>query len=483
MDFKKKSRFVVKYQSFNWLFLLLLACFLAGCMSAAKSHQSKENFLNRVYLNEIKPELQKQEEARDIQIPVEKALELSAMQDENLNLIRLGWKKNRLDLKQTRSLLFPRIQLQVYNETYYSNTEKKIKDNIDGGLMLQYNFLNLLFQGGQISIKKAALQSSLIKGRIEIRNLFYRLLLLLMEIDYNLREVELGKKLLKYSKDGLTLSQKLAKEGRIHPRDTWTWNHTIYDAREGYEEAKNRLEFSQRKLKYLMGKSNRAKIEVLNKEKYIPQINPNDHLNHKLPDIISESWKKRMEVKLEGINLFMSEMKLVKSKLSWLNYFRISLGFGRFFIYRDDDRANVSLSTSIVLPIFDMGDAKRKRKKAEIDRDMSRTRITNLARNISREAREAVEKVRMLKSRAINIKKMAKQLEQQKQIIKRSIKMNRAEALDLYLARISYLNVRLQTIQACLAFNKAILQLKKIRGTLLSPLLEEKIINKMLGKK
>ena len=82
----------------------------------------------------------------------------------------------------------------------------------------------------------------------------------------------------------------------------------------------------------MLGKTNSGKIEVLNKKKFIPEINPNEYLLSKHTNVISEAWEKRMEVKLAEINLFVSEMNLVKSKLCWLNYFRISLGFGRFFI-------------------------------------------------------------------------------------------------------------------------------------------------------
>jgi len=472
-----------KWPTNTLVFFLLSVCFFSGCLTAGKSLRSKDNFMKTVYLNEIKPELEKGVGIQDIQISFEKALELSIQENENLSLIRFSWKKDKIDLKQARSLIFPRVKLQIFNETYYSNSEKKIKDNIDGGLMFQYNFLNLLFQGGHISIKKAALQSSIIKGRIEIQNLFLRFLLILMERDYNIKEIELSENFLKYATGGLALSERLAKEGRIKPGETWTWSHYVYDARERYEEAKNRLEFLQRSIKFMLGKTNSGKIEVLNVKRFIPEIDRFHKQEIKIPGVILEAWQQRNEVKLAEVTLFMSEMKLVKSKLGWLNYFRISLGFGRFFIYRDDDRANVTLNTSITLPIFDMGDAKRIKKKAEIDRDISRTRVKNLARIISREVREAVEKVKTLKSSTLNSEKMVQRMKQQKEIVKRLIKLNQAEVLDLYLARIACLNARQKYHHTCFELKKAIVQLKKVRGALVNPELEEKLIKKMLEKK
>lgn len=436
--------------------------------------------MKNVFINEIKPELEDNGEIQDIRISFLKALELSVLQDENLNLIRFSWQKDNLDLKQARSMILPRVILQLYNETYYSNSEKKIKDNLDGGLMFQYNFLNLFFQGGHISLKKAALQSSLIKGKIEIRNLFFRFLLLLMEIEHNRKEVELAKELLKYATDGLTLSERLAKTGQIKPGEIWTWNHHVTDARERLDKEKSHLEYLQRSLKFMLGKTNCRNIEVLNVQKFIPEIQEFNKQEIKLPKLILDAWQKRDEVKLAEINLFISEMSLAKSKLSWLNYFRISLGLGRFFIYRDGDRANFTLNTSIALPILDMGDTKRLKKKAEIERNFCRTRVKNLARLISREAREAVEKIKALKSSTLNSEKMVQRMEEQGEVIKRLIELNQSEIQDLYLARITGLNARQKYYRTNFELKKAILQLKKIRGTLLTRELEEKLIKKML---
>jgi outer membrane protein TolC len=461
------------------LFLCVpMICCYWGCLSTGRPTLSKEKFMKSVYMNEIKPALDKTGGSGDLKISFQGALELSVLNDENLALHYYSWKKDLLDLKQARSMRFPRVNLQVFNETYYSDEDRKIKNNIDGGLLLQYNLVNLLFQRDNISIQKAASERSIIKGRIEVQNIFFRLLTRLMEIEYHLDEVKLREKALQYANDGLTIWEQFAKEGRIRTASAWRWTNDVQDAREKYEEAKSSLAFSQRSLKYMLGKINAGHIEVSNAEAFMPGISHYRDMDIKVPDAVKDAWAHRYEVKLAEIDLFLSEMALLKSKISWLKYFRISLGFGRFFIFRDDERANVTLNTSLLFPVLDLGDTKRIKKKAKIDRDMARVRAVNLARKISREVREAVDRVDIFKRRLMDAGNMVKKAGQQKEIVKRMIRLNQAEPLDLYAVRLAALRAESNYNRICFEFKKAVLHLKKVRGTLLNKKVEEKLIKK-----
>ena len=462
---------------------VVMTCFYWGCISTARPTLSKEKFMNSVYMNEIKPVVDGTEETGETNISFQRALELAVMQDENLTLLYFSWKKDLLDLKQARSMRFPRLNLQVFNETYYSNDEKEIKNITDGGLLLQYNLLDLLFQRDKISLQKAASERSLIKGRIEVQNIFFTLLTRLMEIEYHLDEVKLREKALQYAEDGLTIWERLAKEGRIKTVSAWRWTNDVQDAREQYEEAKSRLQFSRRSLKYMLGKINSGDIRVLDAGAFMPEITRYRDLEIKVPEAVKDAWSHRYEVKLAEINLFLSETELLKSKMSWLKYFRISLGFGRFFVFREGERANITLNTSLLFPLLDLGDTKRIRKKAEIDRDMARMRAVSLAGKMSREVREAVDKVDIFKRRLKEAENMVKKAGQQKEIVKRLIRLNQAEPLDLYAARLASLRAESNYNRICFEFKKAVLHLKKVCGTLLDKEVEEKLITKRKGKK
>lgn len=457
---------------------VVTACFYWGCMSARGPVLSKEKFMKSVYMNEIEPLLAETGAGGDLKISFQRALELSVLQDENLALLYFSWKKDVLNLKQARSMRFPRVSLQVFNQTYYNNEERKINNTIDGGLLLQYNLLNLLFQRDNISLQKAAGEKSLIKGKIEVRNIYFRLLTRLMEIEYHSNEVKLREKALKYAGDGSTIWGRLAKEGRIKPGAARHWDNEVQDALEKYRDAENRLAFSLRSLKYMLGRVNHGNIEVLNAAAFMPETGDYRNLEIKIPEAVKDAWNFRYEVKLAEIDLFLSEMKLLKSKMSWLNYFRVSVGFGRFFIYREGERANVTLNTSLLFPILDLGDAKRVKKKAGIDRDMARVKAVNLARKISRQVQEAVEKVDILKRRLNGAGDMLKRANRQKEMVKRLIQRNRAESLDLYGARLAAFEAEANYNRICFEFKKVVLHLKKVRGTLLNKDVEEKLMEK-----
>ena len=98
------------------------------------------------------------------------------------------------------------------------------------------------------------------------------------------------------------------------------------------------------------------------------------------------------------------------------------------------------------------------------------------------EVREAVEKFGILKRRLLLVENMQKRVNRQKEIVKRSIESNQAAPLDLYAARLASLRAEARYNRICFEFKKAILHLKKVRGTLLNKEAEEKLIKKRTGK-
>lgn len=262
---KNNNDNVSGFKSFNKVTLYLcipLLCFSWGCMSTGRPNLSKEQFMRQVYLNEIKPAQTTAGETGDVKIPFQQALELAVKQDETFALVYFSRQKDLLDLKQARSMLFPRVHLQVFNETYHSSEDKKIRSNFDAGLSLRYNLLTLLLQRDAISMEKAAGRKSLYRGRIEVQNIYFRLLKRLMEIGYNRNDVTLKERALKYAKAGLTISERWAKEGRTEPGAAWQWSNDAQGAMEEYESAESRLAFSLRSLKYMLGKANAGNIEA-----------------------------------------------------------------------------------------------------------------------------------------------------------------------------------------------------------------------------
>jgi outer membrane protein TolC len=112
---------------------------------------------------------------------------------------------------------------------------------------------------------------------------------------------------------------------------------------------------------------------------------------------------------------------------------------------------------------------------------MARVRITNLARKMSREVREAVENVTMLKRRLASAENMKKRVEGQIDVVKRQIELGRAEPLDLYAARLAALKTDARYHRIYFEFKTAVLNLEKVRGTLLNKDVTEKLTEQRPG--
>jgi outer membrane protein TolC len=470
----------------NYVYVLFLCVFAAGlwtgCSFSRGPALAREDFMKSVYMNEIQPALALPGESGDLTLSFRQALELSVLRDENLALLYFSWKKDRLNLAQARSMLFPRVNLRVLNETYYSKESGRVKNNIDGGVQLQYNLLNVLFQRDNISVETAAAQQSILKGRIEVRRIFSRLLTLLMELEFYRDEVRLREKALQYAQDALTVCGQLAGQGKITPGAAWKWSDNVLHARENLRDASHRLGVSQRSLKYMLGKIDAGKVDVTGAGEFLPPLDnlPDEEIN--IAGAIGDAWNRRHEVKLAELNLFLAEMKLLKSKLSWLNYFRISLGFGRFYIYRDAELSNITLNTSIALPILDLGDARRVRKKAEIDRDMARVKAVNLARSLAAEVGEAVENAVLFKQALEDASAARERFNGQEQMVKRLIQLDQAGPLDLYAARLASLEAGIRYHRARFQYRQAAVHLQEVRGALLDRDTEETLMDKLPGK-
>ena len=460
-----------------YLFLLCipLLCLSWSCMSTGRPNLSKEQFMRQVYLDEIKPAVTAAGETGDVKIPFRQALELAVKQDETFALVYFSRQKDLLDLKQAKSMLFPRVHLQVFNETYQSSDDKKIKSNFDAGLSLQYNLLNLLLQRDAISMEKASAQKSLYQGRMEVQNIYSRLLKCLLEIAYNRKDMELKEQALKYAKAGLSISEQWAKEGRVQPGTAWKWSSDVQQAQEEYESAESRLALSLRSLKYMLGRANARDIEIPDAENFMPGTETFRSGEINTAEAITDAWNHRYEVKTAELDLFLAEMNVLKAKMNWLSFFRVNLGFGRFFIYRNDERANVTLNTALSLPLLDLGDSKRLKKKAVIDRDMARVRITNLARKLSREVRESVENTAMLKQRLANAESMKIKAQGQITVVERLMELGQEEPLDLYTARLAALKSEARRHRVYFEFKTAVINLEKARGTLLNTEVTEKL--------
>ncbi len=457
---------------------LLISLLQWGCMFSAAPNRSKERFMEQVFMTEISPPAMAPGEFPEGKISFGNALELAVKQDENLALIYYTWQKDAVDLSQAKSMLFPRLLMRLSNETHYSQKDNELENHSDTGLQVEYNFLNLLMQRDAISVEKAIEQQSILRGRMGVRDVYSRLLLLALRVEGNKKTVALAEKALGYARDGAAFARKLAEEGRIKPGEVWKWNNTLQRTRETFHEAREQLFNSQSTLNRMVGGMRTGDIEITGARDHLPGAQ--DHITAPEQEqerlLLKQAWTGRPEVKLAELDLFLAEMKLMRTKLSWLKYFRLSLGVGRFHVmYEDDEQSAIRVNTSIAIPLLDLGDHRRLKKKARLNREMARMKVVKTARNISREIRGAMTDVKRRRRKLANRKDMLQQARQQKDMIEDLLRLNQAELTDLYEARLAALEAEAKLIKAAFESEKARLNLEKTRGSLFNHHTAEKL--------
>ncbi|MCP4215474.1 MAG: TolC family protein, partial [bacterium] len=472
------TRFTPKAGGVSLLVFLMLLVH-GGCMSSGRVNRTKEAFMKQVYQQEIQAAVST-EDSKARTLSFQKALESAIRNDETLAILHLNWQKDNIDLKQAHSMLFPRLKLRVSNETYYGKKDKKLKNNIDAGFLLEYNVLNLLFQRDNISIRRSLANGSIIKGKIQVRNIYSRLMTLMLEIDTNLRETALRKKALSFALGGQQIAKRLEETGKLKQGASWRWDNSVKEAEAKQTEARHALSKTRRLLKYMVGTLSSGAVEISDTSEAAPQIADYKAAVINKQKAIIDAWNHRHEVKLAELDLFMAEMQLLKTKRNWLNFFKVSLGVGRFFIYRDVEQANITLNTTVALPILDMGDMKRTKKKAALDRDMARVKAKHLARRISREVREALDHFTLVREKLEAAENILKKAKVREKMMNSLLRLGRATSLDLFTTRVAALETESRYNRVSMEFQKAILEFKKASGTLMNKTEENKLMETQL---
>jgi len=469
--------------------LFFSRCLLAGCLAilfsssacsvVGKTNSSVNDFLKGMYEREKSAYLGTTNISGQKITNFEEALERSVLASEDISLLALSWKKDLLMYEQAKSQLFPRFSLSAFNRTFFSNESQRIRNIVDGGIVVDYNFAELLVFSDVVAIEREIVKKNILHSEIAIQKTYEKLLTLLLEIDLYSRIANLYEKEESALRDGLAAVEKSYGLGRSSLTEVWNWRALLRTAAEKLEESRRNCLQVKQALASLVGQGGEAEITISDFQNYSPDISSTPEIGTKLADALDSAWKNRSEIRLAEIDLLLSEIAYAKSKKHWTDYFRISLGFGKYYDYRYDEYANFSINTSISLPLFHFGDVRRKELTAQLERDAKRTMITGLARKIMADVEEALATAKVAYEKFEDADKRRMEMTKSREVLDNLIGRDRASVLDFFSNAYEALEEEVKFEKTRFDLKQALIRLKMRQGRLVDRQLEDKLLNKM----
>jgi hypothetical protein len=313
--------------------------------------------------------------------------------------LKRDWLRQGLELKLKKRKIFPKLNVQFFNQSYIGEKNLDIKNITEGGLSFQYKIEDLLFYGASVSLADRELNRIVLRIRQAIQNEIMKMKKLKLKKEY-INEA------LKLSGQALNISATGAEIARIGALNDGTgeellkkleWEENENTFRQAVERELFNLDICELEIKESFNVSDSGS---LNENLFLsPQVEENervvknalvDHSGFKL------AWSKRIDVKEAEGDLAAREIELSSSSYVWLKYIGISMGYGKYYVFKDNDFSRINFRVTLNVPVLDYGETRSIKEMARQDRDQTQQRIQALARKINADISSEVKKLGFL---------------------------------------------------------------------------------------
>ncbi|MDD8026035.1 MAG: TolC family protein [Acidobacteriota bacterium] len=466
-----------------WAFALPGLLAMAGCSVFPRVDASIKEFSRGVYEKTRAAEAAATAPAVPEGVSFEEALRMMVRASPDLPPLRAAWEKDRLLYQQAKTKVYPRISANVNDRTVFSPATGSTHSILDGGIGIDYNVMDLFFASDLTAAEKQTVAKDLTRGRGFVQSSGEQLLAALLEIDLNGRLRPLYEGLRSSAAGGRAEAERALAAGTIGALDFLAWDKAVQNAEERVAEGRADSLRARRRLGALLGVGGEPALAVRDFRGFVPS-EPADSPAETAPaDSLDRAWRNRGEVQMAEIDLLVAEVDVARIKNSWTDYFRISLGLGKYYDYRSNEYAGLSVNASFSLPIFDLGDRRRKIKAAEIERDAKRAGIEAAGRRIADEIRAATDDVAEARRKSDSARRWRERMAQGEKLVQTLIGKGEATVLDYDRQRIDALEAEIQFQRSVFELERALIRQRLAEGRLVElPLCERVLTAALEGK-
>jgi outer membrane protein TolC len=413
----------------------------------------------------------------------EDTLRTAVLASQDLPPLRTTWEKDRLLYQQAKTKIWPRISVNLYDRTFLNPAEGSAHSILDGGIAVDYNVLDLFFTADLVAAESRTVAKDLIRAQGFVQSSGDQLLATLLEIDLNDRLRPLYEDLRAAAAGGRAEAERALAAGSAGALELLTWDKAVLDAEDRAADSRAEGARARRRLGSLLGWGGEPGGAVRDFRSFIPAAPTEPPSETPPPDSLEQAWQNRGEVKMAEADLLVAELDLSRVKNSWTDYFRLSLGLGKYYDYRSNQYAGLSVGASFSLPIFDMGDRRRKIKAAELERDAKRAGIETAGRKITDEVRAASGDVAEALRKSASARRWRERMALGEKLVQSFIEKGQATVLDYDRQRIDSLEAEIQWQRSVFQLERTLVRQRLAEGRLIEPPLCRRILNAALDIK
>ena len=384
-----------------------------------------------------------------IELYLGEAFLMAVRKNVDVNADQISYNQALIDVQQAESQIWPRVSLDFRTEIPLD------KDHIDeskwngGGLFFKYDLMKALLYKDNVYIMSVKQMQMKEKKIATLTRLYFEMLQLCYNLEFHRRMAAL------LEKEQTTIRRAFDRLPAHKPYDNRQQELSDYWTTKDQElnlkimENRLRLEFSLDTLRQFIGQFGTEELIITDLDKYLPVIQNERSCFAEYRSFIEEAWNKRSEVSVAEKDLYLAEMAIIAAKYDRLPGLKASLGLGNIPLTNQDVNSDILLEFGISMPLIDMGDIKRKVQKAINHRDLTKLKLTALARRIRTELRSVTLEIDIARQRYLKSRSSLEEAERQEQLIQKLIAVHRAEPMSLY-------KKQLETTAALSAYEKSL---------------------------
>jgi outer membrane protein TolC len=392
------------------------------------------------------------------------ACERAAKSDPEVSRALADAGRLQIDLEQTRSLVWPRLDLRTYFQIPLSSRSIENLQLFNGGLFLRYDVEAFLFSGDSSAAARARIEEKRENIELALQRLSHNLFVLLADRETLSTEVAVRRGVQSQASDALERVHLLERAGRIKPERVFEYQYQYDTSSQLYQEAVRRLAEINRVLGSRLAIDGSQEMVIAGFSELLASLDgfaPAAQLDE---SFFSSLWAKRHDARVAEAELFLKEMAVVDARRKRIPNVSASFGLGSLALSSTFNQAPFVVQLGASMPLLDFGDIKREVGKARIESDLAKRNITLLFLQIQRDVTDASAAL----SEAIAARKTAEdfrnRIVQQDRANRKLVSLGLADPIDLLVPQMRAGEAEIEMKRARMNAYKAAAEYARVLG-------------------
>lgn len=383
-----------KHKQICIILLAWVTCILSGCQGKQQYQDQltsySSTFLSQMdekYYNKEKENLKDGLRSGQLQkkiLSVQQSSILAAKNDEEVQAFLAEMIKAKIDVTDALSHRWPRLDLRAQAEIPDGTKNDKV-DEFTGGAYFKYDILKAVAVGDEHALRQALVSREFEKLKIVLNGLLKKILHQLTQISFLEYKIERRADTLSKAKKAYEIAKIYTENSESNGTLLQSWKSKIDTLSLDLKKSEQELQAVKYTLAHMMGLMHATEFELTDQREVLSLYSS---MSEAVP-APSEIWSRHSEARMAEAEYIASEVNVKLAQIEGWPRLQTTLGLGNVPFASSGETAETLFKLSIEYPLVDLGDTDRKVKKAEISRDLAKSRLNKKAFDLASRAQEA----------------------------------------------------------------------------------------------